>query len=89
MIHVYQHHSKKYDIAIVENGKYIVGSEQGYNNIQGCYRAIRAVMKNFPSADHAIFQNDVKEKSEVFMLPKIGQPSPLSIKPKKKYIPKK
>ncbi len=92
MVHLFKHSKTGfYDIAFVVKGRYICGSNQGYENRNDAFKAILSVANIF-KAHSFIFQDDVPSKSIVYYavknLPKKNFiVSATSTKPSKKYIP--
>ncbi len=66
MIHLFKHLSGKnkgkFDIALVVRGKYILGSNQGYERKSSCYNALKLIVNEvgFSSPVHEViyFQDD-------------------------------
>jgi uncharacterized protein YegP (UPF0339 family) len=95
MIHLFKHHKGKlkgkYDIALIVRGKYIVGSNQGYENKKDAIKSIQSIGVQFLSYSF-YFQDDTFDKAIVFYAVKN---SPLKnyiitrteIKPHKKHQP--
>lgn len=92
MLHLIKNAQDQFEVVTVENGRYIVGSKQGYNTRQGCYTNMRAQLKNFPNATCVVFQDDTQSPLMVYKLYPKGKDNnnvPLacpSIKPQKRYI---
>lgn len=90
MLHLYKSPTtKKYEIASVRNGKYIIGSKQGYENKEGCYTALRAAMGDFESKG-IVFQDNTLKVPRKFVLGVIKGTYPIAIrspKPPKRYQP--
>lgn len=95
MFHLFKHSTGKlkgkYDIALIVKGKYIVGSNQGYNRKRGALSALISICKSLPdwgNLGSCVFQDDTKEKSEVFSLDLSGTTYKSTQKPSKPYTPK-
>jgi uncharacterized protein YegP (UPF0339 family) len=90
MFHLFQHQKGrlkgKYDFAFVKNGKYICGSNQGYENKSGVFKALRSLIA-FMGNQRMVFQDDCDNSSIVCGLYLQGKPTLVLQKPKKKYIP--
>lgn len=86
MIHLFKNNAGKFEIAVVNNGKYIVGSRQGYNRKAGAIGAIASIMNSFNGNRTCVFQDDTFDTSKVFVLKYDKTIRELTnVKPKKKY----
>ena len=90
MIHLFKHDDGKFDIALVVNGKYIVGSNQHYENLKGVQNAIMAISKSC-GVNCAHYQDDTRVKPViVYMVVNLPTKKIIvddtNLKPKKKYI---
>jgi uncharacterized protein YegP (UPF0339 family) len=88
MFHLFQHTSKKlkgkYDFAFISKGKYICGSNQGYENKKDALKSLSLVS--------TAFQDDTLDKPLMLWLEVEGRKISTSeiktaTKPSKKYIP--
>lgn len=74
MIHLFKHSKGKmkgkFDIALVNKGRFIFGSNQGYNKKSVAINAIRSILHSVgfgnPKHDCIYFQNDTLLKSALF-----------------------
>jgi len=89
MIHLFKHQSGKlkgkFDIALVVRGKYIVGSNQGYERKIGAINAIRVAW-----TEDVYFQDNSFEKPVVYRMPSAGGKRPMYLtvrRPHKPYQP--
>jgi hypothetical protein len=95
MIHLFKHSKGKlkgkFDIALVVRGKYIVGSNQGYERKSGCYNAMIAICRTLPVVGRlgsCKFQDDTFDKPLVVDLDAGNKMTFSSTKkPTKKYQP--
>ena len=77
--------TKEYQVNFVVNGKSVFVTET-YKRIQGCYTAIRSIMKWFKMTGEFV-QNDIPKVSLTLKIPIKGKVTIFDAKPKKKYIP--
>lgn len=96
MLHLFKHSDGKlkgkYDIAFVVKGRYIVGSNQGYNTKRDAYKPMLALCRGLPvvgALGSCKFQDDTLDKPVVVILNLNGTTFHTSDKPSKKYIPNK
>lgn len=94
MIHLFEHQKGelkgKYDIAFIVKGRYIVGSNQGYNTKRGAYKPMIALCKGLPvmgALGSCKFQDDTYEKPIVVTLLSNGTTYHTKTKPSKPYQP--
>jgi len=96
MFHLFCHQSGKlkgkYDFAFVKNGRYICGSNQGYERRGGVYKAIISIMDSVFSCSYLVYttliQDDTFKIPVVFKLNDDGVLMEIKgLKPKKKYTP--
>lgn len=94
MVHLFRHtHGKnkgKFDIAFVVRGRYIVGSNQGYNTKRGAYKAMIALCKGLPvvgALGSCKFQDDTLVKPIVVQLVSNGNTYHSTNKSSKPYQP--
>jgi len=97
MFHLFAHSKGKlrgkYDFAFVVKGKYIAGSNQGYEKKDSVFKAILSFAKHFGNLFVDV-QDDTFKNSMVYnVMPqskgRMLFKSESEIKPKKKYIPGK
>lgn len=84
MFHVYQHqrgkNKGKFDVSFIVRGKYIFGSNQGYENQSDAYKAIFSAAKSFNSLAFSV-QDNVKKL--VFIFTSNGSKFSVSLSKKK------
>jgi len=96
MIHLFKHQSGKlkgkFDIALIVKGKYIVGSNQGYNRKGGAINAIVAIMDNvFYESDadpEMVMQDDTVSPPLTFTVNDKKELTRYLTKPSRPYTPK-
>jgi ribosomal protein L30E len=94
MIHLFKHSKGKlkgkFDIALIVRGKYIVGSNQGYEKRRQALKAMMSIAHNIPSVGRlgsVKFQDDTIEIPVVYVLNSGFIQYEQPIKPHKKYQP--
>lgn len=93
MFHLFKHLSGKnkgkFDIALISIGRYIVGSNQGYNRKSGAFNAIRIMCMEIANGVIA-FQDDTFSVSVICQIdPSEKGVLKTAVKPSKPYIPNK
>lgn len=89
MFHLFKHADKKFDVAFVVKGKYIMGSNQHYSNREDAINAILLVLKDAGSRS-VMFQDDTPTQPVILFVSAEGKVlTETSVGVKKKYIPRK
>lgn len=97
MIHLFKHTAPgklkgKFDIALVSKGRYIIGSNQGYERKSGAVGAARSLVKTIDTNGYYIgfnFQDDTFDPPVVYAVFGSRRPQKSPLIPSKPYIPNK